>query len=157
MTVNGTPRKLGPNSTFGFNLPNEPNLVSGAALSRTAQAAIRFKYTSWPISDTSFASSAVSAGHSRMKSFQSNADAVMDPNALAGFSTAAAAAKGNQRILRLSTVTPGDNSFESGIQVMQPDYELAARDTSSILRFCILARNSRGDNPKRLRKSQLNE
>src|ERR1022692_1149007 len=37
----GTPRKLGPNSTLGSRPGNAPSLVSGAALRRTAQAAMR--------------------------------------------------------------------------------------------------------------------
>src|ERR1017187_10145182 len=123
MTAKGTPRKLGPNSTLGSRPGNAPSLVSGAALRRTAQAAMRCRCASWPVSEASRANSAASAGHRRMKSSQSSGGAALAVLAAragcAARSTAAATASGAQNIARRSMVTPGASSLVSGIQVMQ--------------------------------------
>src|ERR1039457_2691552 len=123
MTAKGTPRKLGPNSTLGSRPGNAPSLVSGAALRRTAQAAMRCRCASWPVSEASRANSAASAGHRRMKSSQSSGGAALGVLAAragcAARSTAAATASGAQNIARRSMVTPGASSLVSGIQVMQ--------------------------------------
>src|ERR1022692_4276604 len=123
MTAKGTPRKLGPNSTLGSRPGNAPSLVSGAALRRTAQAAMRCRCASWPVSEASRANSAASARHRRMKSSQSSGGAALAVLAAragcAARSTAAATASGAQNIARRSMVTPGESSLVSGIQVMQ--------------------------------------
>src|ERR1022692_3814272 len=123
MTAKGTPRKLGPNSTLGSRPGNAPSLVSGAALRRTAQAAMRCRCASWPVSEASRANSAASAGHRRMKSSQSSGGAGLAVLAAragcAARSTAAVTASGAQNIARRSMVTPGASSLVSGIQVMQ--------------------------------------